>query len=99
MNASIGKGKPKQTNIRMLKDPNGKEITDDLETANLLNTYFTSISKVWADSQPLLENPDELSHIYRITTTLQDIVIDSHKLEKDLMSISTIFPLTRKLSR
>ena len=78
-------GKPKNKHIGPLRDANNKEITNDYEKAELINSYFINIGKELAEKFPEADEPHQF--MYRVTPTVQVLEVNINKLKTDIKTI------------
>ena len=84
VNEATGKSKSKQ--ISLLRDTDNKEITNDYEKAELINSYFINIGRELAEKFPEADEPHQF--IYRVTPTVQDLEVNINKLIADIKTIN-----------
>ena len=84
VNEATGKSKSKQ--IGLLRDTDNKEITNDYEKAELINSYFINIGRELAEKFPEADEPHQF--IYRVTPTVQDLEVNINKLIADIKTIN-----------
>ena len=78
-------GKPKNKHIGPLGDANNKEITNDYEKAELINSYFINIGRELAEKFPEADEPYKF--MYRVTPTVQALMVNINKLKTDIKTI------------
>lgn len=78
-------GKPKNKHIGPLRDANNKEITNDYEKAELINSYFINIGRELAEKYPEADEPHHF--MYRVTPTVQVLEVNINKLKIDIKAI------------
>ena len=85
----VNKIKGKKTNARigLLNYKNGHAVTSDHEKAGLMNTFFINIGKELAAKFASDKTENKMEHIYHVTPTVDHILIDNNKLNKDLRKI------------
>ena len=85
----INKIKPKKTNSRigLLNDKNGNAVTSDHEKAGLVNKLFVNVGEELAAKFSSDNTENKMEHIYHVTPTIDHILIDTNKLNKDLREI------------
>ena len=85
----VNKIKGKKTNARigLLNDKNGNAVTSDHEKAGLMNTFFINIGEELAAKFSSDNTENKMEHIYHVTQTVDHILIDTNKLNKDLRKI------------
>ena len=84
VNEATGKSKSKQ--IGLLRDADNKDITNDYEKAELLNSYFINIGRKLAEKFPEADEPHQF--MYRVTPTVQDLEVNINKLIADIKTIN-----------
>ena len=82
----VNKIKGKKTNARigLLNDKNGNAVTLDHEKAGLMNTFFVNMGEELGAKFPSDNTENKMEHIYLVTPTVDHILIDTNKLNKDL---------------
>ena len=55
--------------VRTLKNNNNTEVSDDINKANFINSYLTSIGENLSQKHSIPDDFDILNHIYRISPT------------------------------
>lgn len=68
-----------------LRDANNKEITNDYEKAELINSYFINIGRELAEKFPEADEPRQF--MYRVTPTVQVLEVNINKLKTDIKTI------------
>ena len=81
-------GKSKNKQIGLLGDADNKEITNDYEKAELINSYFINIGRELAEKFPEADEPHRF--MYRVTPTVQDLEININKLIADIVVVVTV---------
>ena len=84
VNEATGKSKSKQ--IGLLRGADNKEITNDCEKAELINSYFINIGRELAEKFPEADKPHQF--MYRVTPTVQDLEVNINKLIADIKTIN-----------
>ena len=77
----------KSSVVRTLKNNNNTEISDDIDKANFINSYFTSIGENLSQKQSIPDDFDVLNHIYRISPTTHSTEISITQIAKDLEKV------------
>ena len=82
----VNKIREKKTNARigLLNDKNGNAVTSDYEKAGLMNKFFINIGEELAAKFPSDNTENKIEHIYHTTPTIDHILIDTNRLNKDL---------------
>ena len=70
-----------------MNDKNGNAVTSDHEKAGLMNKFFINIGEELAAKFPSDNTENKVEHIYHITPTIDHILIDTNKFNKDLREI------------
>ena len=74
--------------IRTLRDNNNNiEISDDVDKADFINSYFTSIREDLSQKHSIPDDFEMLNHIYRISPTIQSTEINISQVVKDLENV------------
>ena len=77
----------KSSVVRILKNNNNTEISDDIDRANFINSYFTSIGENLSQKHSIPDDFDVLNHIYRISRTTHSTEISITQIAKDLEKV------------
>ena len=83
----------KSSVVRILKNNNNTEISDDIDKANFINSYFTSIGENLSQTLSIPDDFDVLNHIYRISPTTHSTEISITQIAKDLEKVKPRRPL------
>jgi len=74
--------------VRTLKDNNSNiEISNDIDKADFINSYFTSIREDLSQKHSIRDDFEMLNHIYLIPPTIQSMEINISQVVKDLENV------------
>lgn len=74
--------------VRTLKDNNSNiEISNDIDKADFINSYFTSIGEDLSQKHSIPDDFEMLNHIYLIPPTIQSMEINISQVVKDLENV------------
>ena len=77
----------KSSIVRTLKNNSNTEISHDIDKANFINSYFTSIGENLSQKHSIPDDLDMLNHIYRISPTTYSTEISITQIAKDLEKV------------
>ena len=77
---------PRREMLPRIRDADNKEITNDYEKAELINSYFINIGRELAEKFPEADEPHQF--MYRVTPTVQDLEVNINKLIADIKTIN-----------
>ena len=83
------KRKQKDCRIGPLKDSQGNLLTDDKQKAEIMNSYFTTISQSLAEQLELNTNINSAEYIYRVTPTCQQLGMDEKHFNQQFKDLKT----------
>ena len=72
---------------RTLKNNNNPEMSDDIDKANFINSYFTSIGENLSQKHSIPDDFDIMNHIYRISPTTYSTETSITQIAKDLEKV------------